>query len=190
MTTDTGHSDARGCCTNGFPSRLVYQVLFPTGPSTRLIPEMNFTCNGVIVGYTAALREQNGDQDPIIQVWRKIDTSQPISYRKTSQAGIAIDKALCVGGLTEIRSEVFHCTLNETTTRVRVQLGDILGLELPPGNNDDIILGFARTSRGPTNYVFNRQGLSSPAVLSRRNSVNQELPQITLEIGSGKYIKT
>ena len=188
MPTGTGYSDARGCCTNGFPSRLVYQVLFLTGPSTRLIPEMNFTCNGVIVGYTAALREQNRMQDPIIQVWRKIDTSQPISYCKTSD-GIAIDKALCVGGLTEISSKVFHCTLNETTTRVPVQSGDILGLELPPRNNDDIILGFARTSRGPTNYVFNRQRLSSPAVLSNRNSVNWELPQITLEIGSGKYMQ-
>ena len=189
MTIVTGHSDARGCCTNGFPSTLVYQVLFLTGPSTRLIPEMNFTYNGVIVGYTAALREQTETrmQDPIIQVWRKIDTSQPISYLKTSD-GIAIDKALCVGGLTEISSEVFHCTLNETTTRVRVQPGDILGLELSGGTNNSIILGFARVSRGPTNYVYNGGGLSSPAALSNRDSVNRELPQITLEIGSGKYI--
>ena len=187
MTTATGLSDARGCCTNGFPSRLVYQVLFRTGPSTRLIPDMNFTCNGVIVGYTAALRQQNGNQDPIIQVWRK-NTSQPESYYNIS-TGIAIDAALCVGGLTEVSSEVFHCNLN-TTTRVPVQPGDILGLELPQaGNNDNIILGFARVSSGPTNYVFNRQRLPSPAVLSNRNSVNWDLPQIALEIGSdsGKY---
>ena len=184
MTTATGRSDARGCCTNGFPSRLVYQVPFRTGPSTRLIPEMSFTCNGVIVGYTATLREQNGNQDPIIQIWRK-NTSQPESYYKT-EAGIVIDKALCIGGLSEVSSGVFHCNL-KTTTRVCVQPGDILGLELPPGNNDDIILGFARVSSGPTNYVFNRRGLSSPAALSNSNSVNWELPQITLEIGSGKY---
>ena len=192
MTIGTGLSDARRCCTNGFPSRLVYQVLFRTGPSTRLIPEMNFTCNGSIVEYTAALRmDQNGVQDPIIQVWRK-NTSQPDSesYYKISD-GIAIDEDLCAGGLTEISDEVFQCTLNETTSRVSgtVQPGDILGLELPGGNNDDSILGFARVSRGPTNYVFNRGGLSSPAALSNRNSVNQELPQITLEIGSGKCKK-
>ena len=156
MTTVTGHSDARGCCTNGFPSRLVYQVLFPTGPSTRVIPEMNFTCNGIIVGYTAALREQNGDMDPIIQVWRK-NTSQPETYYKTS-AGIAIDRTLCVG---EVSRQVFQCNLNNITARVRVQPGDILGLELPGDSNDDIILAFARVSSGPTNYVFNRRRLFS-----------------------------
>ena len=186
MTTATGHSDTRGCCTNGFPSTLVYQVLFPTGSSTRLIPEMNFTCNGVIVGYTAALREQNGDMDPIIQVWRK-NTSQPVSYYNILSAGIAIDEALCIGGLTTVSSEVFHCNLNKSTNRVPVQSGDILGLELPPGNNDDNILIFARVSSGPTNYVFTRQGLSSIAALSNHNLVNRELPQITLEIESGKY---
>ena len=189
MTIATGHSDARGCCTNGFPSTLVYEVLFPTEPFTRLIPEMNFTCNGDIVGYTVALRDQNGVQDQIIQVWRK-NTSQPDpeSYYKTSD-GIAIDEDLCAGGLTEVSNEVFQCTLNETTSRVSgtVQPGDILGLELPGGNNDDSILIFARVSSGPTNYVFNRRGLPSPTALSNRNSVNRQLPQITLEIGSGKY---
>ena len=147
---------------------------------------MNFTCNGVITGYTAALRDQSGHQDPVIQVWRE-NTSQPVSYYKTG-AGIAIDNALCIGGLTEdlVSSGVFHCNLNQTRTRVSVQPGDILGLELPGGSSDDIQLRFARVSRGPTNHVFTMQGLSSPAVLSNRNSVNQELPQITLEIESGR----
>ena len=184
MPIVTGHCDARGCCTNGFPSTLVYEVFFPTGSSSRLIPEMNFTCNGSIVGYTAALGEQTGE-DAIIQIWRKTGTSQPESYNKTS-AGIAIDAALCVGGLTEVSSEVLHCSLNNITTRVPVQPGDILGLQLPARrNNDPIILAFARVSSGPTNYVFTEQRLSSPAVLS--DSVNWDLPQITLEIGSGKY---
>ena len=176
-------------CTNGFPTRLVYSISFPTGPSTRLIPEMNFTCSGIITGYTAALRDHSGDQDPIIQVWRK-NTPQFGSYYKTS-IDIAIDNALCVGGLTEVFSEVFHCNLNQNTTRVSVQPGDILGLELPPGGiNDDIRLAFARVSRGPTNYVFTKQGLLSPVALSSGTLMthNQILPQITLEMGSGECI--
>ena len=100
--------------TSGFPrlSRLIYDVSFPTGPYTRLIPEMNFACNGTITGYTAVLRDRTlpGDEDPIIQVWRK-NTSQFGSYYKTSP-GIAIDSALCIGGLTEKSSGVFHCNLN------------------------------------------------------------------------------
>ena len=111
--------------TNGFPTKLIYDVHFPAGPSTRIIPEMNFACNGVIVGYTAALRGPPGHQGPIIQVWRKNTT-----YYKTS-VDITINNASCDGGFTMIGSEVFHCSLNLTTTRVTVQPGDILRLVLP-----------------------------------------------------------
>ena len=175
-------------CANGFPTRLVYRVLFPAGPSTRLIPEMTFTCTGVITGFTAALKEQRGLEDPKIQVWRK-NMSQPDSYYKINP-DIAVDNAHCVGGLNEVSSEVFHCILNQTTARVTVQPGDILGLEIPRGGSRDvdIQLGFAQVSRGPTNYVFTMQGLplSSPAALSNSDLVSYELPQITLEIESGR----
>ena len=185
--------DAAGY-TNAFPTRLVYGITFPTGPSTRLIPEMNFTCNGVIVGYTAALRESewNTEQNPIIQVWRK-NSSHPGSYLKTSSQGIAIsDGALCVDGLlNEVSSEVFHCNLNKTMSQVSVQPGDILGLELPEGTHDGI-LAFANVSRGPTNCIFTSQGLSSPTTLSNCDLVNWELPQFTLNVessDSGKCIQ-
>ena len=173
--------------TNGFPTRLVYNVSFPTGPSTRLIPEMNFACYGIMTGYTAALRYRSGHRDPVIQVWRK-NTSQPGYYYKTSD-DIPINNASCVGGLTEVSREVFHCSLNRMATRVTVQPGDIFGVELPPpGANDDTLLAFARVSRGPTNYVFMRQRLSSPVALFNHNEmVTEMLPQITLEMGLGEY---
>ena len=105
------------------------QISFRTGPATRLIPEMNFTCDGTIVGFTVAVDEQNRDEDPMIQVWRE-NISQPGVYYKTT-ADIAIDEAVCVDGLTEVYSEVFQCKLNGTA-QVSVQAGDVLGLELPP----------------------------------------------------------
>lgn len=147
---------------------------------------MSFTCHGVITGYTAALRDRNGDQDPVIQIWRE-NPSQPGYYNKTS-AGIAINNTLCIGGLAEVSSdgEVFHCTLNKSNV-VAVQPGDILGLELPAKSNDDIRLAFARVNNGPTSYVFRRQGLSSPVALSNHDWMTQLLPQITIEIGSGEY---
>ena len=111
--------------------------------------------------------------------------SQPGSYYKTN-AGIAINETLCVGGLTEVSREVFHCSLNQSTTRVLVQPGDILGLELPQGTYNSI-LAFARVSSRPTNYVFVRQGLFSPSALSGRNLMTWKLPQITIDTGSGKY---
>ena len=149
---------------------------------------MNFTCNGIITGYTAALKQMDGEKDPVIQVWRK-NTYQPAGsnvYHNTS-AGIAIDKALCVDGLTTVSSEVFHCSLNlSMIMEVHVQPGDILGLELPNRNNDDIKLAFAGVSSGPTNYVYTGQVLSSSLGVVVNNMTDWNLPQITLEIGSGK----
>ena len=189
--------------TSGFPSRLTYNVFLRAGSHTRLIPEMNFACNGVITGYTAALRHRThpGDQDPMIQVWRK-NTSQLGSYYKTG-IGIEISSALCVGGLTEVASghqgvTVFHCNLNQTRASVSVQAGDVLGLYLPTENNGDIQfirLAFARVSSGPTNYVFNfNTSESQLSMYSESYSLSRpinwfvrELPQITLEFGSGKY---
>ena len=153
---------------------------------------MNFTCNGVIVGYTAALsmRNQSGDQDPIIQVWRKNQSHPGSYYRPNTSVGIAIDNASCVGGLTEVSSEVFHCNLNQTKAHgVSVQPGDILGLTLPNGDDDDIRLAFASVTSGPTNYVFSTEELSSSITLGsspNSSSMVQELPQISLEIGSSQ----
>ena len=160
-------------------------------PHTQLIPEMNFVCSGIITGYTATLIDQNGGQDPVIQIWRK----NVGSYYKTSP-DIAIDSALCVDGLTRLTEVsgghgVFHCNLTQST-RVSVQAGDILGLELPErekGNND-IRLAFATVSSGPISYVFDTsESQVSYNAIWRHNQIVRELPQITLEIiGSGKYI--
>ena len=175
--------------TSGFPrlSRLIYDVSFPTGPYTRLIPEMNFACNGVITGYTAALRQWNGDQDPVIQIWRK----SPGSYYTETSPDIVINSALCVDandGLTEVASGhghgVFHCNLNQTRTRVSVQAGDILGLYLPARVDKDI--AFAKVINGPTNYVFDSQLSMYSRAFLRPDQTVTELPQITLEIRSGR----
>ena len=175
--------------TSGFPSRLIYDVSFPTatGPHTRLIPEMSFACNGVITGYTAVLRDRNGDQNPVIQIWRK-NIAQFGSYYKTSP-GIAIDSTLCVGGLTdsEVSSVrgIFHCNLNQSRARISVQVGDILGLYLPIRVDNAVDIAFARGINGPTNYVFDSQLSMYSRASSSPDRTVAELPQITLEIGSG-----
>ena len=114
--------------------------------------------------------------------------SQPRSYYNTGD-GISINKASCVGGLKEssVSSGVFHCKLNNIniTGRVSVHPGDILGLELPGWPS--VRLAFVRVNRGPTNYVFRFTSHSS-ASLSNRSWMNRDLPQIKLEIGSGKFI--
>ena len=124
----------------------------------------------------------------MIQVWRE-NSSQPGHYYKMKDY-IAINDASCVGGLKEVLftdSRVFHCNLNQSTKKVPVEPGDILGLELPyrPDNNN-FGLAFARVSgRSVTNYGFNT---SSPVALSERIWENQMIPQINLEIELGESV--
>lgn len=164
--------------TNGFPTRLVYSISSIAGPSTRLIPDMNFTCNGVIVGYRVAGIQGN----PVIQVWRKDG-----SLYSNTTAGIVIGGDLCIRGLqtcTDLQDDrVLCCDLNRTTTNVLVQPGDILGLKLPRDSG----LAFAGASRAPTNYIFGADS-SSPLALSSASNKPAMLPQICLQIEPGSYI--
>ena len=171
-------------CSNGFPERdrLVSDVALRRGPAIRLIPEMNFTCNGTITGFTFAGSLENRQQEsPMIQVWRE-NNSQPSEYYRTG-ANITIEEASCMGGFTEVLDRVFRCDLNEIV-QVSVQPGDILGLELPSANNDAIALSFANVTKGPINYVFSVEKLPSSltAALSESDSVNRHLPQITIKV--------
>ena len=114
--------------------------------------------------------------DPVIQVWRPEGSS--FYYRKIDQ--ISSPEASCVNGLTETpRSGVLHCNLT-TVSRVRVEYGDVLGLEVFEGT-----LLFETVSCAPTNYIFGQVSLSSLVLLTNSTTMNQELPQITLDITSG-----
>ena len=180
-------AEAPSSCSSGFPARdrIVREVFDSNERSTRLIPEMNFTCNGTITGYTfAGVTEKmaDGGQNPEIQIWRQ-NCSLPGEYYRTG-ASIMISEVLCEGGFTEVFDGVFHCNLMDTA-RQKVRSGDILGLELAPQGDIAIDLLFARVIKGPTNYLFSEEQLhyqSLRVVLSERDSVNQELPQITFSI--------
>ena len=173
-------------CTTGFPDRLVSRVRRAINESvTILIPEMNFTCSGTVVGFTVGGRQVNGEEDPLIQIWREnLSHPDPGVYYKIA-TDITINGTVCENGLSEESgTSVFHCNLSESF-HVSVEQGDILGLEIPPLNNDDFLVYFAHTTKGPLNYVFDSQLLASPISLSNASSVNQLLPQLTLQIEPG-----
>ena len=177
-------------CLYGIPGRdtLVSDVYSRTGPAIRLIPDIKFTCNSSIVGYTVAMKRKNGERYPMIQIWRAIKTHSCV-YHKIG-TGISMDEALCTNRQIETSTDVFHCDLNQTV-QVSVQFGDILGLELPPENDAASSLFFARVVRGPMNYVFSQQQLSSSLdelQLPNNTSLNQELPQIALQVESGNIL--
>lgn len=106
------------------------------------------------MGYTVAGIQRN----PVIQVWRKSDSQSSVYYNTST--GIAIDGALCMGGLRrpshDTADEVFHCDLNTTNITVTVQPGDILGLKLSSSNSR---LAFAEVTQAPKTMCLEQVSL-------------------------------
>ena len=132
------------------------------------------------MGYRAAGIDIQMSPGPVIQVWRK---NGSLYYRI---ANIIINGDLCIGGLemcTDLQDDkVLCCDLNQTTTNVSVQPGDILGLKLPHNSG----LAFAAASRAPTNYIFRADSTSPLALSSNKQNI---IPQISLQIESGSHNK-
>lgn len=124
-----------------------------------------------------------GRQSPKIKIWRESKTESGIYYRHGPDIPVVGDSSVCIrhhlgGGL-------FWCTLNETW-QVSVQPGDILGLELPPENDDDFDIYFK--SGGPQNYVFEGQRDCSVDISEAVNQSN-DLPQINFVVMLGKELR-
>ena len=185
-TFATADQDDADGCTSGFPNQLVTQVRRAINDSvTVLIPEMMFTCNGTVTGFTVAGSQAKRQQDPVIQIWRGdlSHSNQGVYYNK--RADIAINKSVCENRLArELNRAVFHCNLFESF-QVTVQAGDILGLDIPSPADDDFYVIFASSTQGPENFVFDSRPLPSPISLSNASSINYQLPQLTLLIEPG-----
>ena len=155
------------------------------GIQTRLIPSMRLSCRGTITGFTAGGRSRNGDQDPKIQVWRENKTQCGFYYRPVPDINITTNSDVCTNVTTipESKNKIFHCVLR-TSARVSVLPGDILGIELPPTNDDRFRLFFTNQN-GERNYVFNQQ-VASTIELAMRTFTVRHQPQITLDITSGE----
>ena len=161
---------------------------------TILIPDMNFTCNGTLAGFTfAGINRREGHQDLKIQIWRE-NVSKRDGYHKIGHAisvNISEEDIVCADSLIRPKkgSRIFWCILNENF-RLSIQPRDILGLELPPTHDNDFDIFFTR-GRGPNNFVFG-QNLNSmnTVILSQRNHNIQQLPQVSFSLTSGKVIST
>ena len=183
--TAANQNDSDGC-TTGFPNQLVTQVRQSTSRSvTMLIPKMMFTCNGTVTGFTVAGSQQEGERDPIIQIWREdLSHSNQGVYYNTA-AGITVNGTVCENGLIqEPKRAVFHCNVSKLF-QVDIQAGDILGLEIPQRAGDDFFIAFAISTKAPENFVFDSRPLASPVSLCNASSINYQLPQLTLQIESG-----
>lgn len=144
-----------------------------TKVTTRLFPELRFGCQGTIVRLIAAVVNRNGQQSPKVQIWRESENQPGIYYKLDPDVPVVSDRSVCVS--KALSGGIFRCTLNETF-QVFVQPGDILGLELPPQNDDDFDIYFV--SGGPLNYIFEGH-LNSTVNISEAAYLSNNLPQIS-----------
>ena len=125
-------------------------------------------------------RWRGGQQSPKIQVWRVNETYSNVYYK--SGPDVVFENSVCVRNINQQPAGVFHCILSEVSY-VSVRPGDILGLELPPADDDGFEPYF--TSGGPMNYVFQDQLSSVEVNLSEAHSVSHHLPLINLLVVLG-----
>jgi hypothetical protein len=126
-----------------------------------------------------AVVNRNGMGVPKIQIWREDENQYGVYYKPCPDIPIIDNSSACIrhrrsGGR-------FRCTLNDRY-QLSVQPGDILGLELPPKNDDDFDIYF--TPGGPVSYIFEGK-LDSTVNISEAADESNYLPQISLVVTLG-----
>ena len=171
-------------CTNGFTEPTPHNASargHENFTTFRLIPGMNFSCDGEIVWLKIAGQLQSDEQYsqyPKLQIWRRV-WSWPLWQYIWTGSEVALKSSVCIMGTwTHVSdsSDVYQCSLKENAF-VSFQRGDFIGLELPPQNNATFLLYFT-TQGGPTNTIYFQGNYSRPFATENTQ------PQITLGIRS------
>ena len=151
--------------------------------TTLLIPEMNFTCTASVVGFIVSGRNLSDGLHSRVQIWRKSSSQSSGRYYQVPLGNVTIDDRSCVAMQAIVDDSSYLCILQDNF-QVSVQPGDILGLELPATDNDEILF----TNRGPTNYIFrhsNQLDSNTNLSLNESSATAQQLPQIIFNLTSG-----
>ena len=108
--------------------------------STRLIPDLKFTCSGTIMRVRVAGRpQQDSNQSMRLQIWRRNVTERTGKFKRINSIVLpsACEKMaykmlmMTPGGPnSNMMFQQYECTLKQNIS-VLVKTGDILGIELP-----------------------------------------------------------
>ena len=150
---------------------------------TRLIPGMEITCSGTLVGWTVSGRAGSGTMYPKLQIWRRSSTDQ-ISYHKTGQE-IQIDaQGSACEAIAQTCGQIFQCRLS-AANQVAVQSGsDIIGVELPPLDHQGFELFFISSSR--SQYVWQRELTSSSTTTGSQDLTTSDDVLFNIDVSFGK----
>ena len=185
------YTDPPGCGTFITLERLATQSTrvpcYEAAYYLHIIPEMTFTCNGNITGWTAGATWSQSSNPliiPELQIWRnELDSGNAFSRVASVQLNPVPPTNINING-GYFKKRVFSNSFNAP---ISVRKGDVLGLmHSPQGQLVVHMTSFPYTSL-PRNYIFTSSGNFSnlhdvDLQLSRWTSVEMLQPLIALDI--------
>ena len=156
-------------CTQGSKRGLSVQ----NRPETRLIPAMEFNCTGTLVGWTVSGRSGSGTMYPKLQIWRRSCTNRNVYFKNGPEIQIDAQGSACETITQNVNcSRELHCTLSPANYISVLSGSDIIGVELPPINNQTFELLFIGSSQ--QQYVWRREVTTSNITIGTRDIIVQE----------------
>ena len=147
---------------------------------TRIIPDMNFTCNGTVTYWRAAGGfETGGNRNSVLSIWRE-RSNEPGTYDRIGRIKLGRCGGERQAQLVMGMNNVYECTLPQSEW-VTYQHGDIVGIELFTASDVRFRLYF-NSIGGSRNYIFTGKS-SHPNNVELNNhedTETQDLPQISL----------
>ena len=170
-------------CTQGSKRGLMAQ----NSRETRLIPAMEFNCTGTLVGLTVSGRSGTGTMYPKLQIWRRSSTNANLYFKNGPEIQIDAHGSACETLTRNVNcNQEFHCRLS-AANHVSVFAGlDIIGVELPPFNDQLFELLFVGNER--LQHVWRREVTSFSLKYGTQDLTVEELLFLNVEVQQGEYL--
>ncbi len=144
----------------------------------RVIPDMNFTCNGYITKWTVVAQwDPQYASFPKLQIWRDNGGNE---YTLVNTTTLHFE--------SEITSYMYEYLVEPP---IQFKIGDVLGIFHPPEGSSRLSL-YYETDNGPTENYFlegvDQYDSRTFAINTTGISTDQDLPLITAEIGKPRPV--
>lgn len=167
-------------CTRGFPKLNISNSEHPSRnvhtPMTRIIPGMNITCSGQLLGWKVAGRFTDiieSDGYSKLKILREID-NQFIFVHET-------ELGRCAGQVPMLSDGIYSCVLPEQD-RLLVQEHDIIGIYLPQLSQTRFEINFTTSPTDQINYIYSEDVTGSVNISGTGMAKNT--PQLNLDIAA------
>ena len=127
----------------------------------RLIPGMEFSCTGTLVGWTVSGRNYSGRAYPKLQIWRRSNTDRNVYFKNGPEIQIDAQGSACERITNVNCNREFHCRLSPANYVSVLSGSDIIGVVLPPLYDQGFELLFIEN--GQPHYVW-RQELNTSSI--------------------------